>query len=72
MCYVIPFSLCCASKRSEAYLVMSPVVIKRRSLRSTSTAADLKIPPPPAKGFTPAARLVLFSPWYDTTAFDSH
>ena len=46
-----------------AYLVISPVVIKRRSRRRTSTAADLKMPPPPAKGFTPAASFVFDSPY---------
>ena len=50
---------------SVAYLVMSPVVIKRRSRRKTSTAADLKMPPPPARGFTPAASFVFDSPCTD-------
>ena len=46
---------------AEAHLVMSAVVRSLRSCRSTMTAADLKMPPPPFSIFTPFPRAVLGS-----------
>lgn len=43
------------------HLVMSPVVINLRSSLSTATAADLKIPPPDASGFSPPPSVVFGS-----------
>ena len=40
---------------------MSPVVINLRSSLSTATAADLKIPPPDASGFSPPPSVVFGS-----------
>ena len=43
----------------KSHFVISPVVIRRRSILKTATAADLKMPP--CRGRTPAPRVVLDS-----------
>ena len=48
-------------KVTEKYFVISPVVISRRSILNTATAAVLKMPPPPCRGRMPAPRLVFGS-----------
>ena len=55
-------------KMSSIYLVISPVVMSLLSILRTVTAAVLKIPPPPCKGLTPAAKDVLFSMATDNPA----
>ena len=54
---------CTAIQRHSAgpHRVISPVVMRRRSSRSTVTAADLKMPPPPRRRLTPGPIPVLCS-----------